>query len=293
MGNLISWPTPAKINLFLRVNGRRADGYHELQTLFAILDFGDEITFNLRDDDVITINPDFGFPVEKNIIYKAIKLLSEKTGKTIGVDVNVIKKIPQGGGLGGGSSDAATTLVALNWMLKLGFSVEELAEFGRTLGADVPVFVKGRSALAEGVGEILTPLEIPEKYYLVVAPINTPVSTKDVFTHPLLPRNTPKIPKDQILSTPMINDCEELVKNNYPNVARTLSWLLKYATSRMTGTGSCCFGEFDDKKAAVKVYESIPDDMRGFVAKACNYSPLHTLLQRLNSSNQTTSKINQ
>lgn len=274
MGTISTWPSPAKINLFLHINGKRPDGYHELQTIFYILDFGDELTFETRDDDKIEILPDLGFPMEQNIVYKAIKALQEKTGIKHGITATINKKIPMGGGLGGGSSNAATTLVALNAIWDLNLSEDDLAEIGRKLGADVPVFVRGNSAFAEGVGEILVPIEPDNNYYLVVTPKNTPVSTREIFTHPDLPRNTPKIKQELVSFTNTKNDCENLVKKVYSNVAKTLSWLLKYAPSRMTGTGASCFAVFQDKDSAIEAYNSMPNDINGFVAKACKVSPL-------------------
>jgi 4-diphosphocytidyl-2-C-methyl-D-erythritol kinase len=284
VGNLTVWPAPAKINLFLRINGRRPDGYHELSTLFAILDRGDTMTLEPRNDGIVRIFPDMGFPTEGNIIFKAIKLLAEITGKNIGADVHVDKRIPMGGGLGGGSSNAATAMVAINHLMDLGLSEDELARAGRRLGADVPVFVRGRSAYAEGVGEKLTPVAIPEKWYLVVTPENTHVSTREIFTHPDLPRNTPKMPLEDLMKNPRANDCEGLVKKIYPEVATALSWLLKYAPSGMTGTGASCFGEFPDEDTAVQACNSLPDNISGFVARACNVSPLHELLGKLKAA---------
>ncbi len=283
MGNLTVWPAPAKINLSLRINGRRDDGYHELQTVFAILDRGDSMTIEPRNDEKINIYPNMGFPPEENIIHKAVRLLCGITGRSLGADIRVDKKIPMGGGLGGGSSDAATALLAFNHIFRLGLSENDLAQAGRKLGADVPVFVRCRSAFAEGVGEKLTPVTIPEKWYLVATPRDVHVSTKEIFTHPDLPRNTPKMTIPEIMAAPMVNDCQELVKKIYPEVATTLSWLLKYAPSGMTGTGASCFAEFSDENTAVQAYKSLPDHICGFVARACNFSPLGQLLEKLKS----------
>lgn len=278
MGTLIkkaTFSSPAKINLFLHVNGRREDGYHELQTVFAILNKGDSLDFEvIENSNDIVITPDMGFPVEQNIVYKAINMLKEYTNKNFGIKVNINKKIPMGGGLGGGSSNAATALLAVNLMFNLEIDIDTLASIGRKLGADVPVFVRGRSAFAEGVGEILKPITIKEKYYLVVTPRNTNVSTKEIFTHPDLPRNTPKIDIKDIWADSNHNDCENLVKKCYPNVAKTISWLVKYAPSRMTGTGASCFAAFDNEENALKAFNEMPSDLQGFVAQAINYSPL-------------------
>ena len=183
MGNITSWPSPAKINLFLHINGRRPDGYHELQSIFVLFDKGDTLDITPRDDNAITITPDLGFPVESNIVFKAARILKEYTGREFGADIHINKNIPMGGGLGGGSSNAATALVALNLIFKLGLDEDTLATLGRKLGADVPVFVRGRSAFAEGVGEILTPVNIEEKYYLIATPTDTSVSTAEIFNH--------------------------------------------------------------------------------------------------------------
>ena len=190
--NPISWPAPAKLNLFLHINGRRADGYHELQTLFVILDVGDELRIRVDESDAITLEPEVpGVPLEQNLIYRAAQLLKAHSERPLGAHIQLTKRLPMGGGLGGGSSDAATTLVALNHLWQLGLSEDELALMGRTLGADVPVFVRGRSAFAEGVGERLQPVEIPTKWYLVVHP-QVHVSTAQIFQDPDLPRDTPK-----------------------------------------------------------------------------------------------------
>lgn len=274
MGNLTKWPAPAKINLFLRINGRRADGYHELETLFAILNYGDTLTFSIRNDLNFNIYPDTGIPLKDNLIFKAALALMEQTNKKFGCDVTIDKKIPMGGGLGGGSSDAATVLYALNKIMHFNIDTDTLATIGRKLGADVPVFIRGNSALAEGVGEILTPVDIDEKYYLVATPANTHVSTKEIFQKEDLPRNSPKLGLDKIFSFPFVNDCENLVKKYYPEVARTLSWLVKYAPSRMTGTGASCFAEFSTKEAAETALSELPEGINGFVAKSCRKSPL-------------------
>jgi 4-diphosphocytidyl-2-C-methyl-D-erythritol kinase len=286
MGNISSWPAPAKINLFLHINGRREDGYHELQTVFIILDHGDNLTFTEVLDNTITILPNLGFPQEENIVYKAAMLLREQTKCQKGITIKVNKQIPMGGGLGGGSSDAATTLIALNEIWQLGLTIDTLAMLGRKLGADVPVFVKGNSSFAEGVGEKLTAYNIAENYYLVVTPKNTNISTKKIFTHKDLQRNTPKLDIKDISFSTTHNDCEILVKKYYPEVAKSLLWLLKYAPSRMTGTGASCFAEFSDKNLALKALSEMPNSLNGFVAKACNISPLYEALQEFRNKSQ-------
>ncbi|PCK31010.1 4-(cytidine 5'-diphospho)-2-C-methyl-D-erythritol kinase [Pseudoalteromonas piscicida] len=270
---------PAKLNLFLHINGRRADGYHELETLFTFLDFGDELTFSLiENSDQITVTGDTsGIPLEDNLIYKAAKLLASYKKINVGVEIHLTKNLPMGGGVGGGSSDAATTLLALNILWRCQLTIEELAKIGLQLGADVPVFVEGKTAVAHGVGEQLEPMDIAQKWYLVVAP-PVHVSTALVFTHPDLPRNTPKLENGWKLSETG-NDCQTLVKKLYPEVEKTLSWLLKYAPTKMTGTGACCFAEFENREAALRVLESLPSSWQGFIAQNTSESICHRQLR--------------
>ncbi len=278
--NSSTWPSPAKLNLFLHINGKRPDGYHQLQSIFAILDFGDEITFTKTNDENInvTVSPSVDFLMTDNLVYKAVLALREATNTHYGINIHITKRIPMGGGLGGGSSNAATTLVALNEIWQTYLSVDELARIGRKLGADVPVFVRGQSAFAEGVGEILTPYHIEEKFYLVATPVDTHVSTKEIFSHPDLPRNTPKLDMANIDLNNTKNDCENLVKNNYPSVAKCLDCLIKYAPSRMTGTGASCFASFNSLMNAQKVQKELPKCYNSFVAQAKNTSPLYEAL---------------
>ena len=285
--NPIRWPAPAKLNLFLHINGRRADGYHELQTLFVILDVGDELQIRVDESDEITLQPEVpGVPLEQNLIYRAALLLKARSARPLGAHIHLEKRLPMGGGLGGGSSDAATTLVALNHLWQLGLSEDELAEMGRTLGADVPVFVRGRTAFAEGVGEKLQPVEIPSKWYLVVHP-QVHVSTAQIFQDPELKRDTPKSNWVELRSGSWKNDCEELVKKVYPEVAKALGWLLEYAPSRMTGTGACLFAEFEEEESARKVLANMPNWLQGFVGRGVTLSPLQTILQQVCAGNQT------
>ncbi|MBQ4814364.1 4-(cytidine 5'-diphospho)-2-C-methyl-D-erythritol kinase [Pseudoalteromonas luteoviolacea] len=275
--NKLTLTAPAKLNLFLHINGRREDGYHELESLFTMLDFGDELTFELTESDSINISGDVdGIPKEDNLIYKAA--MSLRTYRTLkkGVTVHLTKHLPMGGGVGGGSSDAATTLLALNVLWNCQLSLAELAVIGLQLGADVPVFINGKTALAQGVGEQLTTYEQADKWYLVIAP-GVHVSTAKVFTDPALPRSTPKLKAPWSMAETR-NDCEELVKKLYPEVEKTLTWLLKYAPSRMTGTGSCCFATFDDEQTAQRVLQDIPASWQGFVAKSASESITHKQL---------------
>ncbi|NQZ50818.1 MAG: 4-(cytidine 5'-diphospho)-2-C-methyl-D-erythritol kinase [Moritella sp.] len=276
------WSAPAKLNLFLYINGRRSDGYHELQTLFQFVDIGDELAINVNHSDGITITPDIpGIAVTDNIIYKAAMALKAHSPLPLGADITLTKNLPMGGGLGGGSSDAATTLVALNLLWQLNLDVEQLAAIGVTLGADVPVFVRGHAAFAEGIGEQLTSIEVDENYYLIVVP-DTQVNTAKLFSDPELTRNTPKRPLNQLLQDEWHNDFEVTVKKRHPEVAKALEWLLKYAPSRLTGSGCCVFSEFKTKSDALVVLAKAPKHMQIYLAKGLNKSPLLYDLAREN-----------
>ena len=268
---------PAKLNLFLHINARRDDGYHELETLFTFLNFGDELSFELTDESSILITGDTkDIPLEDNLIYKAALMLQTHSKTKHGVKINLIKRLPMGGGVGGGSSDAATTLLALNKLWNINYDINELARLGLQLGADIPVFIRGESAIAHGIGEELHRVELEQKWYCVVHP-NQHVSTAEIFTHPDLKRDTPKILGDW-KEHDLHNDCEPLVKKLCPEVEKTLQWLLKYAPSKMTGTGSCCFVEFDTQTQANDVLANLPHTWQGFVASSANTSPAHTEL---------------
>ncbi|MDF3827553.1 MULTISPECIES: 4-(cytidine 5'-diphospho)-2-C-methyl-D-erythritol kinase [unclassified Pseudocitrobacter] len=275
------WPSPAKLNLFLYITGQRADGYHELQTLFQFLDYGDTLTIETRQDGQLRLlTPLEGVPDEENLIVRAARLLMKTAAQThrlaegSGADISIEKRLPMGGGLGGGSSNAATVLVALNHLWQCGLSEDELAAIGLTLGADVPVFVRGHAAFAEGVGEQLTPIDVAEKWYLVVHP-GVSIPTPMIFNDPELPRNTPKRSIDTLLKCEFGNDCEVIARKRFREVDEVLSWLLEYAPSRLTGTGACVFAEFDTELAARQVLEQAPEWFNGFVAKGVNLSPLH------------------
>ncbi|MEL4280641.1 MULTISPECIES: 4-(cytidine 5'-diphospho)-2-C-methyl-D-erythritol kinase [Shewanella] len=277
MSNEISrnWPAPAKLNLFLHINGRRADGYHELQTLFQFIDCCDLLDFRVTQTPELKLHSDMSAVVadSDNLILRAAKSLQQATGYPGGAEIWLEKRLPMGGGLGGGSSDAATTLVALNQLWNTQLSNDELAAIGLKLGADIPVFIRGFAAFAEGVGERLQAVTPTEFWYLVIAP-DAHVSTAAVFQDPLLPRNTPKLGIDTLMSQPWANDCQDLVVSKYPQVAKALGWLLEYAPSRMTGTGACVFGEFSSQQQALAALAKLPSDMQGFVAKGMNISPL-------------------
>ena len=278
------FPAPAKLNLFLYITGQRADGYHTLQTLFQFLDYGDTLSFEPRTDGVIRLlTPIEGVPEEENLIVRAARLLMQQAHKTgrlpagSGSDIQIDKRLPMGGGLGGGSSNAATVLVALNHLWHCGLSVDELAELGLALGADVPVFVRGHAAFAEGVGEVLTPVEPEEKWYLVAHP-GVSIPTPTIFRDPELPRNTPKRSIETLLKCEFSNDCEVIARKRFRKVDEALTWLLEYAPSRLTGTGACVFAEFDTESAALQVLEQAPAWLRGFVARGVNLSPLASAL---------------
>ncbi|SQC34318.1 4-diphosphocytidyl-2-C-methyl-D-erythritol kinase [Kluyvera cryocrescens] len=278
------WPSPAKLNLFLYITGQRPDGYHTLQTLFQFLDYGDTLTIEPRTDGQLRLlTPVDGVPNEENLIIRAARLLMKTAAETqrlpegSGADIRIDKRLPMGGGLGGGSSNAATVLVALNHLWQCHLSEDELATIGLTLGADVPVFVRGRAAFAEGVGEVLTPVDVAEKWYLVAHP-GVSIPTPVIFGDPELPRNTPVRSIDTLLNCEFANDCEVIARKRFREVDDVLSWLLEYAPSRLTGTGACVFAEFDTELAARQVLEQAPEWLQGFVAKGVNLSPLKQAL---------------
>ncbi|APZ06751.1 4-(cytidine 5'-diphospho)-2-C-methyl-D-erythritol kinase [Kosakonia cowanii JCM 10956 = DSM 18146] len=277
---MMTWPAPAKLNLFLYITGQREDGYHTLQTLFQFLDYGDTLTIEPRKDGKICLlTPVEGVPDEENLIVRAARLLMKRAAETerlaagCGADIAIEKRLPMGGGLGGGSSNAATVLVALNHLWQCGLSVDELAHLGLTLGADVPVFVRGHAAFAEGVGELLTPVDPPEKWYLVAHP-GVSIPTPLIFGDPALPRNTPVRSINTLLNCEFGNDCEVIARKRFREVDAALSWLLEYAPSRLTGTGACVFAEFDTESSARQVLEQAPEWLNGFVARGVNLSPL-------------------
>ncbi|MCW8889357.1 MAG: 4-(cytidine 5'-diphospho)-2-C-methyl-D-erythritol kinase [Sedimenticola sp.] len=274
------WPAPAKLNLMLRVVGRRSDGYHLLQTVFRFIDFSDQLRFELRGDGQICRKAgNQQVPESEDLIVRAARLLQRVTGVSQGVDISIEKKIPAGGGLGGGSSDAATVLMVLNRLWDVDLPLDQLAGIGLELGADVPVFLKGHSAWAEGVGEQLTAIQLPEAWYLVLIP-GCHVTTADVFRDPELTRNAPRTTIRDFLAGGQVNDCLPVVLKHYPEVADAFSWLSKFAKARLTGTGSCIFAEFDSETAAYEVLSEMPDRFKGFVAKGIDHSPL---MQRLAS----------
>ncbi|MGK9064832.1 4-(cytidine 5'-diphospho)-2-C-methyl-D-erythritol kinase [Stutzerimonas chloritidismutans] len=274
-------PAPAKLNLMLHILGRRDDGYHELQTLFQFLDHGDELSFTLREDGCIRlITPLPGVDHDSNLVVRAARLLQAESGCTLGADIELTKRLPMGGGIGGGSSDAATTLLGLDRLWQTHLGEERLARIGLTLGADVPVFVRGRAAFAEGVGERLEPVELSEPWFLVIAP-QVSVSTAEIFSDPELTRNTPAITVRSLLEGGGRNDCQPVVERRYPQVRNALSLLNKFVPARMTGTGACVFGSFPNQGEADKVCRQLPADLPAFVAQGRNISMLHRRLAQL------------
>lgn len=269
-----SWPAPAKLNLFLHITGQREDGYHLLQTAFQFVDYGDTLEIAVTESSTIRLSPALsGVADDDNLIVRAAKLLQQASKTTLGAEIRLKKQLPMGGGLGGGSSDAATTLVALNAQWKCQLSQDELAELGLQLGADVPVFVRGHAAWAEGVGELLTPISPAEPWYLVVIP-DCQVSTAEIFSTSELTRDCYPIKISGFLSGEGSNVCEAVVKQRYPAVAEALDWLAQYANPRMTGTGACVFASFETAAEAKQVWQQLPVSWQGFVAKGCNQSPL-------------------
>lgn len=270
------WPAPAKLNLMLRVLGRRNDGYHRLQTVFQFLDRADLLSFEPRGDGLIRRTaPLPGVPEEADLVVRAARLLQQTTGCRQGADLRLDKRLPMGGGLGGGSSDAATTLVALNSIWGTGLSEAELASLGLSLGADVPVFVRGRAAWAEGVGEELTPLDLPEGWFLVLVP-TCEVSTGAVFSDPQLTRNSQPITIADFLGGDDRNDCLAVVERRYPLVADALSRLSGVGRGRLTGTGACVFAAFEEERMAREALSAVRGSFSAFVAAGLNRSPLVT-----------------
>ena len=280
-----TWSAPAKLNLMLHVVGRRADGYHELQTVFQLIDLRDSLEIAVREDGRIvrTRGPE-SVPESQDLVVRAALALKAATGTSLGADIGVTKRIPMGGGLGGGSSDAATTLVALNYLWKTRLEAGQIAAIGVKLGADVPVFVHGRSAWAEGVGERLEPAALPEdSWFLVVFP-GIHVPTADVFQAPELTRNSPLTTMRGFLELGGRNDCEAVVRTRFPAVGEALDWLARHAPARLTGTGSCVFAKFARAEDAERVAARVPDAWRAWVARGVNRSPLLEELDRRSKS---------
>lgn len=277
----LTLPSPAKLNLFLHITGQRPDGYHNLQTIFQFLNYGDTLHFHLNATNSLTLTPALkGVNNEDNLIIKAARLLQQYSGCRLGADIQLEKILPMGGGLGGGSSNAATALLGLNKLWQLNLSLDELAELGLQLGADVPVFVRGQAAFAEGVGEQLTPTpDLPEPWYLVVCP-EVNVNTGKIFSHKGLTRNTAPINMRTALRQEGNNDCQQIVTMLYPEIGKVLNLLSKYSLAKMTGTGACCYISFGSEAEASRVSDQLPADYKTFVAKGVNLSPTHKELFR-------------
>ena len=272
------WPAPAKLNLFLHVTGRRPDGYHELQTLFQLIDLCDTVAIEVRADGRIERGAGPAeVPAEQDLTVRAARALQAAAGTRLGASIRVIKRIPIGGGLGGGSTDAATALLALNRLWGCGLSMDALAALALPLGADVPVFVRGFSAWAEGVGERLERVTLPEGSFVILRP-GVSVPTREVFQSPELTRNSPVITIRAFFESGGRNDCEPVVRARWPEVAEALDWLGQYAPARLTGTGSCIFAPVASYGEAQRIAARVPDKWRSFVARGLNVSPLHALL---------------
>ena len=268
------WPAPAKLNLFLHVVGRRDDGYHLLQTVFRFLDFGDTLRCEQRTDDrIVRVNPLSGVPPEADLVVRAAEALRAATGATAGVTLHLEKRLPMGGGLGGGSSDAATALMALNRLWDAGLDSRQLQRIGLALGADVPIFIHGHAAFAEGVGERFTDVALPPAWYLVLVPA-VAVPTPEIFRSTQLRRDTPAIAAGDWRPGIGHNDLEAVACALYPEVAHHLDWLRQYGDARMSGSGACCFVGFGEEPAARAAMATLPTGMHGFVAAGMDLHPL-------------------
>jgi len=271
MPTTLSLLSPAKLNLFLHITGRRDDGYHQLQTLFQLLDWGDQLHFMPSDSGAITLDGcDLDIPLEENLIFRAARMLQRGT---LGVRITLDKKIPAGGGLGGGSSNAATTLLALNHLWGLGMPLSQLQALGAELGADVPVFVGAHTAWAEGIGEILTPVDLPERWFLILVP-DCHVSTAEIFSHQQLTRNSPAIKMAAFFEGDSRNDCQQLVRRFYPEVDNALKKLENFGEARLTGTGACVFASFGTAAEARAAQRQMPREWTSIVARGINESPI-------------------
>ncbi len=274
----LRWPAPAKLNLMLRIVGRKPDGYHLLQTVFQFIDLCDYISFHLVDRPAICLKKSLpNLSDDQNLCLRAARLLQDESGYSHGVEIEIEKHLPMGAGLGGGSSDAATTLLALNELWGLHFSLGEIAKLGLKLGADVPVFVYGQAAWAEGVGEVLTPVEVPEPWYVVVKP-DCHVSTSKIFTSPTLTRNNDPVTLEKFISGWIANDCLQVVVETHPQVKLAIDDLSRFGLARLTGTGACVFAAFKSELRARQVVASLAGRWHAFVTKGLNLSPLRELL---------------
>lgn len=268
------WPAPAKLNLFLHVVGRRSDGYHLLQTVFRFLDHGDTLRCERRTDGrIVRAEPLPGVAPATDLVVRAAEALRDATGASAGVTLHLDKRLPMGGGLGGGSSDAATTLIALNHLWHTGLDSSRLQAIGLRLGADVPIFIHGRSAFAEGVGERFSEVLLPPAWYLVLVPAVS-VPTPEIFRSPLLRRDTPAVSARDWRPGEGRNDLEPVACSLFPEVERHLAWLRTYGNARMSGSGACCFVDFASEAPARAALSALPAGMRGFVARGIDRHPL-------------------
>jgi len=275
------WPAPAKLNLFLHITGQRPDGYHLLQTVFQFLDIYDQIGLDINTTGKIIARHHYpGFRQDEDLTIRAARLLQSVSESRHGVEIELIKNLPVGGGIGGGSSDAATVLVVLNKLWETGFSVTELAHLGLELGADVPVFIHGHACWAEGVGEEFQTIDLPEPVYLLVYP-KVHVSTGQIFGARELTRNTSPIRIADFLAGHAGNDCEAVVRQQVPEVDRAMRWLEQYAPARLTGTGSCIFAAFEDHDAAQQAVDNLDDDWQSWVTRGHNRSLLQQMLDEV------------
>jgi 4-diphosphocytidyl-2-C-methyl-D-erythritol kinase len=271
------YPAPGKLNLMLRVVGRRADGYHQLQTVFRFIDFGDTLMFRMREDGAIARTADVaGVPADDDLTLRAARLLQRSAGTRLGADIALEKRLPLGGGLGGGSSDAGTTLLVLNRLWGLGLSRARLLELALELGADVPVFVFGDNAFGEGLGERLSPIVLPRAWYVVLIP-SISVPTARMFAHPQLKRDSKTITIQSFSADQGDNDFQPLVCREYPEVARHLDWLKQFGRAQLTGSGACVFAGFADEAAARRTLAQLPRNMTGLVARGLEHHPLRDL----------------
>lgn len=274
----LSVPSPAKLNLFLHILGKRDDGYHNIQTLFQFIDWCDTLHFHVRNDDRVVLNSNMiDLPDDDNLVIKAARCLREVTECSYGVNIELQKNLPLGAGIGGGSSNAATTLVALNYLWQTQLHTDELLALARTIGADVPIFVYGHTAWAEGIGDELTPMILPEPWYVLLMP-KVSIRTESVYQDSRLTRDSAALTIDRYHPGQGHNDFEKLLRFDHPEIAHALDWLGQFSKSRMTGSGSVVFGAFDSKEEAGTIAAQAPSAYQTQVVKGLNESPLHKIL---------------
>lgn len=280
MNNWSEWPSPAKLNLFLHIVGRRIDGYHLLQTMFQLLDWGDKIRFRVRNDGIITrLTPLPNVPETADLCIRAARLLQQHTNCSLGAEIALEKRIPMGGGLGGGSSNAATVLIALNELWNTKVTHAKLLTLGATLGADVPVFIHGKTAWAEGIGEQLTAITLPEQVFVILDP-QVNISTVELFQTPELTRNAPRLTiRDFLAGVETTNAFETLVRNRYTAVDAALTWLNQFGLARLTGTGGCVFLAVESQEIADAIVNQCPPNFVGYTARGLAISPLNDIVK--------------